>query len=397
MYSYGADTSSGYWNAADSATAYSTLAGVAAGFVLVGISIIYATEPKADRWKRLPTLVLFGSAFFVFLIDSFLFGLVSDDGGVDETETVVRAGTEAIAAAGLLGVGGVHLFVGLAWLLNYHEGDETSRYLVHLPRLMARYTAWLVVVLLWVGTFGLVRAMFSNEEPQSWAFLVEVTKWGVYLYPILIFVAPYIVWLAWITIRIGHARFVVRGDNGADIARLLQSARARRHSGGVDWLKRSWKHAQSWLKGVNYILANGKMRQLSKEDAEVVEAIVDPPQERESSRKETKSDKTIRMYREAVTQSIVGVIWTGLFAVVVLGIFAVSGLADPSIWEDTTSGIRNIIVCISILATLVFVTCIVVLYLRVLPDITFKWRRLFRIIGLSRERSGTDRRWFKWV
>lgn len=396
MYSYGADAPSGYWNAADSATAYSTLAGVAAGFVLVGISIIYATEPKSNRWKRLPTLVLFGSAFFVFLIDSFLFGLVSG-GELDDGRTMVRAGTEAIAAAGFLGVGGVQLFVGLAWLLNYHEGDETSRYLVHLPRLMARYTAWLVVVLLWVGAIGLIRAIFPDGRPQSWPVLVEVTKWSVYLYPILIFVAPYVAWLAWATARIGHARLLVRGENGVAIASLLQAARKRRHSAGAHSLKQSWKRAQSWLKGVKYLLTMGRMRPLSKEDTVVVEAIVDPPQERESSREETRADRKVRMYRQAVSQSIVGVIWTGLFAVVVLGIFAVSGLADYSIWNTPTSAVRNIVVCLSILATLVFVTCTVVLYLRVLPDITFKWRRLFRIIELSREKSGTDRRWFEWV
>jgi hypothetical protein len=52
------------------------------------------------------------AGFYTFALDSFMFGITSGE------QVCERAWTETMGAAGMLGIGALGLFTGLAWLLR---------------------------------------------------------------------------------------------------------------------------------------------------------------------------------------------------------------------------------------------------------------------------------------
>ncbi|WP_410597338.1 hypothetical protein [Amycolatopsis sp. lyj-23] len=66
---------------------------------------------------------LFSATFVVLAFDSYLFSLVS---GGDTDRVCTRVWSEAIAASGMLGAGGVGLIGSIAWLLANHEGHAVG-------------------------------------------------------------------------------------------------------------------------------------------------------------------------------------------------------------------------------------------------------------------------------
>lgn len=98
------------WSPIGSAASHSQLAGVIAGLVFAAIIVIVERQGPAGRHTEALTMFLAG--FFTFALDSFLFAVVAGE------RTCVRAWTETMIGAGLLGYGAVSLFVGIAWLLH---------------------------------------------------------------------------------------------------------------------------------------------------------------------------------------------------------------------------------------------------------------------------------------
>jgi hypothetical protein len=104
------------WSVVTSAPSNSQLAGVLAGFVFTGVIILYASPgPRAAR-----TIALLCAAFVVLGFDSYLFSSIS---GNDADPLCGRVWSEAMAASGMLAVGGVALVGAIGWLLAVRDGE----------------------------------------------------------------------------------------------------------------------------------------------------------------------------------------------------------------------------------------------------------------------------------
>ena len=105
------------WSAVASAQANAALAGVLAGFMFGGIVLLLGQRSTS---RRLQAMSLMLAAFVVLGLDAYLFGLVTG-----ETAALCRRQwTEAMIAAGLLGVGVVAIVCGLGLLLNSYISVE---------------------------------------------------------------------------------------------------------------------------------------------------------------------------------------------------------------------------------------------------------------------------------
>jgi hypothetical protein len=104
------------WSPMGSASAHSALAGVIAGLVFAGIVILL--ERRREDKKPSPAISLLIAGFFTFALDSFLFAVIAGE------QACARAFSETMVAAGMLGIGALGLFTGIAWLLHAH--DETD-------------------------------------------------------------------------------------------------------------------------------------------------------------------------------------------------------------------------------------------------------------------------------
>ncbi|MGI5213459.1 hypothetical protein [Plantactinospora sp. CA-290183] len=97
------------WNPLGSAGAHSQLAGVVAGLVFAGIvMLIDRGTPKRPSAEA---LTMFIAGLVTFALDSFFFGVIAGE------RTCPRVWTQTTVAAGMLGVGSLTLFTGLAWLI----------------------------------------------------------------------------------------------------------------------------------------------------------------------------------------------------------------------------------------------------------------------------------------
>ena len=113
------------WSAVSSALANATLAGLLAGFMLNGIVVLLSRQPEpGQRVGYFQSASLLFAAFVTLGLDSFLFGLITGD-----TATVAcrRAWTEAMFAAGLLGVGTVAVVVSIVFLLGVFSIRPSNR------------------------------------------------------------------------------------------------------------------------------------------------------------------------------------------------------------------------------------------------------------------------------
>lgn len=97
------------WSAVTSALPNATLAGVLAGFLLNGIVVFLIRG--TDTFEQVRALSFMFAAFVALALDSYLFGLVSGD------HTCQRAWTEAMLAAGLLGIGAVAIIAGFGLMV----------------------------------------------------------------------------------------------------------------------------------------------------------------------------------------------------------------------------------------------------------------------------------------
>ncbi|MEU7525983.1 hypothetical protein AB0A74_09635 [Saccharothrix sp. NPDC042600] len=107
------------WSVITSAPTNSQLAGVLAGFVFTGIIILFGRQGPANT----RTLALLCAAFVVLGFDSYLFSLIA---GGSFDSLCQRIWAETMAASGLLGVGGMALISGIAWLLANHAWGDAS-------------------------------------------------------------------------------------------------------------------------------------------------------------------------------------------------------------------------------------------------------------------------------
>jgi hypothetical protein len=112
------------------------LAGVVAGLVFAGIVVMLERQAAPVR-RPAEALTMFLAGFFTFALDGFFFSVVAGE------RTCVRAWTETMVAAGLLGYGALSLFVGVSWLL--YSLDRTSSTPFRVTRVIVYVLAFIVV------------------------------------------------------------------------------------------------------------------------------------------------------------------------------------------------------------------------------------------------------------
>jgi hypothetical protein len=192
------------WSAVTSATANATLAGVLAGFMLNGIVLLLSR--RSDRTQGAgyaQAAALLFTAFIALGLDSYLFGLVTGDHAVPACR---RAWTEAMFAAGLLGLGAVAVVAGIVFLLGVllavsQKAEATSRrrnaagddysitesrdLLADLCNVLRPGVAAVVMFLLWVTTRSYLHAIFGGHVPLWADTLVRIEVAADYIILIL--------------------------------------------------------------------------------------------------------------------------------------------------------------------------------------------------------------------
>lgn len=181
------------WSAVTSAGANATLAGVLAGFMLNGIVLLLSGKPPdGRRTGYVQAASLLFTAFVVLGLDSYLFGLITGD---NTTGPACRqAWTEAMLAAGLLGLGAVAVVVGFVFLFGVffaapdttddqakdqaadHAGKamtESMKMLEALCDLLRPGVAAAVILLLYMTARSYLSAIFNGQVP-SWGHILLV-------------------------------------------------------------------------------------------------------------------------------------------------------------------------------------------------------------------------------
>ena len=165
------------WSAVTSALANSTLAAVLAGFMIGGVVMLLSTGTLANSKGYVQALSLLFTAFVALGLDSYLFGLVTGDstGIIGKVSACRRTWTEAMFAAGLLGVGTVAIIAGFVFLFavyfgNMPHGDLGSSLdsLIMLCTLVRAGVGLVVIATLYMTARSYLLAIFMGKMP-IWA------------------------------------------------------------------------------------------------------------------------------------------------------------------------------------------------------------------------------------
>ena len=206
------------WSAVSSATANATLAGVLAGFMINGIVLLLSTTPATrQRAGYVQGAGLLFTALVALGLDAYLFGLVTGD---TADRACRRAWTEAMFAAGLLGVGAVAVVVAIVFLLGVFFGEtsatagsgnkepvpganlqpsgiDESKALKKSNDMLSTICVWLrpgvaaVVVSFFLLTARSYLSAVFNGSPPSWANTLLIVMTIVDYAAIILFVAVY--------------------------------------------------------------------------------------------------------------------------------------------------------------------------------------------------------------
>jgi hypothetical protein len=159
------------WSAVTSATANATLAGVLAGFMLNGIVVLLSR--KITEIEKVRALGLLFTAFVTLGLDSYLFGVVTGDSSCH------RTWTEAMLAAGLLGMGAVAVIAGFGLLVAEYvdtSNGEAGAMLRTLFNFLRGGVALVVLTLLFMTSWNYLYAVLGSKVPTYvkdllWAYL----------------------------------------------------------------------------------------------------------------------------------------------------------------------------------------------------------------------------------
>jgi MFS family permease len=166
------------WSAVSSAMANATLAAVLAGFMITGIILVLGNT-TVMKPEYVQALTLMFAAFVALGLDAFLFGIVTGE-STQVTEGVTacrRAWTEAMSAAGLLGVGAVAIVVAFIVLFSAYfsdakregsiwEWEDSLGMLERFSGLIRGGVAVGVVAFLYVTARSYLLAIFNGHIPR---------------------------------------------------------------------------------------------------------------------------------------------------------------------------------------------------------------------------------------
>jgi hypothetical protein len=153
------------WSPVAVAPSHSALAAVLAGFVFAGVVMILGQARTAGYHPRSLTLLI--SSFFVLTLDSFLFSVI---GGERDCS---RAWTEMMIGAGLLGIGTLGVFGGIAWLAL----DRSDRY-AHASRYITVLTRWIAAI---IPMYLLITTLYYLDDtygPELVPIWLRLVAWG---------------------------------------------------------------------------------------------------------------------------------------------------------------------------------------------------------------------------
>ena len=162
------------WSAVASAPANATLAAVLAGFMIGGIVLLLSTGLMASSTGYVQALSLLFTAFVALGLDSYLFGLVTGDstGIIGRVSACRRTWTEAMLAAGLLGVGTVAIIAAFVFLFAVYfrstphgELGSSLDLLVMLCTLLRAGVGLVVVATLYMTARSYLLAIFMGSVP----------------------------------------------------------------------------------------------------------------------------------------------------------------------------------------------------------------------------------------
>ena len=152
------------WNPVAVAPSHSALAAVIAGFVFTGAVLVLSDRGPAGYHPRSLTLLM--SSFFVLVLDSFIFSVIGGE------QACHRAWSEMMIGAGLLGIGTLGVFSGIAWL----SVDSDRRYASATSYLttVARWTAPIIAVQLLITGLFYLGDVYRPGRPPIW---LTVAAW----------------------------------------------------------------------------------------------------------------------------------------------------------------------------------------------------------------------------
>ncbi len=135
--------------------------------------VVVLLSLKMNKIGQVRALGLLLTAFVALGLDSYLFGLVTGDSSCH------RAWTEAMLAAGLLGIGAVAIIAGFGLLVAEYvsEGDSESLAMLRmLFNFLRGGVALVVLTLLFMTSWNYLYAVLSNNVPAYakdflWAYL----------------------------------------------------------------------------------------------------------------------------------------------------------------------------------------------------------------------------------
>jgi hypothetical protein len=148
------------WSAVTSAGANTALAGVLAGFMLNGIVVLLSR--MMTNIAKVRALGLLLAAFVALGLDSYMFGLVTGDSSCN------RAWTEAMFAAGLLGMGAVAIIAGFGLLVAEYvdkKDKESTAMLETLFKFLRVGVALVVLGLLFMTSWNYLYAVLGKGVP----------------------------------------------------------------------------------------------------------------------------------------------------------------------------------------------------------------------------------------
>ncbi|MEU8821198.1 hypothetical protein [Actinoplanes sp. NPDC048796] len=154
------------WNPVEVGQTHSQLAAVIAGFLFAGVVFLLGRRrpPQNDSYPY----VLMLPSFFVLLLDSFFFSVISGE------QSCNRAWTETMIAAGLLGTGSLGVFGGLCWLIyNSRRGEREP---LRIMLVTCHIIAVVVLTHLQVTTSYYLDDIFRPGDPPFW---LSATTWVV--------------------------------------------------------------------------------------------------------------------------------------------------------------------------------------------------------------------------
>ena len=193
------------WSAVASATANAVLAAVLAGFMINGIVLVLGRRPEEMTGEYIQAVSLLFAAFVALSLDAYLFGFVTGD--TNNVSACRRVWTEAMFAAGLLGIGAVAIIVGFVMLFDAYLGTakqdgrdsdgqdsdererkDSLRLLQAVCNVLRRTVAFIVVGLLWMATESYLFAVFHEHIPSLGKVFLIAYGSGIFVALVLVIV-----------------------------------------------------------------------------------------------------------------------------------------------------------------------------------------------------------------